>query len=383
MKEIETGVDKLVSLVQKHEKITLDDAAKELGVGTVVIQEWADFLEEQGVISVEYSLSKVWLKVKTLTKKEVATKVKEYDTKKESFIRKVESSLSSLDKEFQGFDSLKVQFDKVKNSMGIDLDKVQEELEELNKYNNLKKKIDDDIAYQKAEYKKIIEGSHEQIDFEKQRFNEILKGIEIEKSKLDIERKEFITLEENEQNLKKRIEALYGILESLKNKINQQEEIIHQSEDRIGQFQNIANKIMQELEMRKSGRIAPLLELSQEQQKKINYIQDQIVKKVEETRLKLEKNQAAAREAAMRFKSFFEKKSEIDGLIKQIEEDRTLLKIELDGLKKKAITFNLVSKNADVKGYVEDLEKKFTQLDKKKYVVRKELEKLSTLVTQE
>ncbi len=380
MKEIETGVDKLVSLVQKYQKITLDDAAKELGVGTVVIQEWADFLEEQGVISVEYSLSKVWLKVKTLTKKEVETKVKEYDTKKESFIRKVESSLTGLDREFSGFDRIKDEFEKIKSGLGIDLDKVQEELEELNKYRDLKKKIDDDIAKQKEEYRKLIEGSHEQIDIEKQRFNEILKGIEMEKEKLSIERKEFETLEQNEDNLKKRIEALYGILESMKQKVINQEEVIHESESRITQFKEIADKIQQEIDARRQGKIEPLARIGEEQQKKINYIQDQIVKKVEETKRKLEKNESAAREAAQKFKLFFDKKSEIDNLIKQIEEDRNLLKTELDSLKKKAITFNLVSKNADVKGYVDDLEKRFTQLDKKKYVVRKELEKLGSLV---
>jgi len=380
MREIETGVDKLVNLVQKHKKITLDDAAKELGVGTVVIQEWADFLEEQGVISVEYSLSKVWLKVKTLTKKEVETKVKEYDTKKESFIRKVESSISGLEKEFQGFDRIRSEFEKVKSGLGVDLDKVQDELQELNKYQDLKKKIDDDITKQKEEYKKIIDGSHEQMDIEKQRFNEILKGIEMEKEKLTTERKEFDTLEQNEENLKNRIEALYGILESMKQKLTNQEQEIHESESRIAQFKEIADKMQQEIEERRAGKIEPLVKIGEEQQKKINYIQDQIVKKVEETKKKLEKNETAARQAAQKFKSFFDKKSEIDGLIRQIEEDRSMLKAELDALKKKAITFNLVSKNADVKGYVEDLEKKFSQLDKKKYVVRKELEKLGSLV---
>ena len=41
---IETGVDKLVNLVNRKGKIASEDAAKELGVSTTVVMEWVDFL---------------------------------------------------------------------------------------------------------------------------------------------------------------------------------------------------------------------------------------------------------------------------------------------------------------------------------------------------
>lgn len=380
MKDIETGVDKLVSLVERKKKISLDDAAKELGVGHVVIQEWADFLEEQGVLSVEYSLSKVWLTVKTLTKHEVAKKVKEYDTKRDNFVRKVETSLNSLEKEFHGFEKIKDEFEKIKSGFGMDLDKVEKELAELKKYETVKQKIDDDILKQKAEYQKILDGSQEQVDVEKKRFEEILKGIEMEKSKLELEKKEFATLEDNEANLKKRLEALNDIISTVEKKIGEQEKEIESSESRIDEFKKIAENMMKEIDARKNQRIAPLTKLSEEQKKKIAYIQDQIVAKVEDAKKRIEKNESSAREVAQRFKSFFDRKAEIEKLVNQIEEDRNMLHAELESLKKKAITFNLISKNADIKGYVADLEKNFTKLDKRKYLFRKELEKLVTLV---
>jgi hypothetical protein len=48
MAKIETGVDRLVELVGQKKKISQEDASKELGVSVAVIQEWAEFLEEEG-----------------------------------------------------------------------------------------------------------------------------------------------------------------------------------------------------------------------------------------------------------------------------------------------------------------------------------------------
>ncbi|RJQ16950.1 hypothetical protein C4573_02720 [Candidatus Woesearchaeota archaeon] len=380
MKDIETGVDKLVSLVNKYDKVSLDEAAKELGVSTIVVQEWADFLEEQGVITVEYSLSKVWLKPKKLTKTEVATKVKEYDTKKESFIRKVETSMKSLEKESEWFDNVKNEFSGLKTGIGADMDKVEKELEELKKFQDLKSKIDEDIARQKLEYKKIIDASHEQVDVEEKRFREVLKGIKAEEQKIALQKKEMQSLEENEQVLKQRFNALTSIIETIRKKIDVEESAMKESNKMLDELEEYAQKIEKDIEERKSRKIAPLMQLSNEQQQKINDIQEKIVKKVEETKTKIEKDEAAAREVALKFKKFFERKAEVDKLIQQIDADRNGLKTEMDFLLKKATAFDLISKNADIKGYVGDLEKKFTDLDKKRFVFKKELEKLTSLI---
>ena len=42
---IETGVDKLVNIINSRGRIASFDAAKELGVSNTVVMEWADFLE--------------------------------------------------------------------------------------------------------------------------------------------------------------------------------------------------------------------------------------------------------------------------------------------------------------------------------------------------
>jgi len=66
---IETGVDKLVNIVNTRGKIAAQDAAKELGVSTTIVLEWADFLEEEGIISIDYKFTKPFLVARKLGKK--------------------------------------------------------------------------------------------------------------------------------------------------------------------------------------------------------------------------------------------------------------------------------------------------------------------------
>jgi len=105
--KIETGVDKLVKLVAAEKKVSIEDAAKELGVPISLVQEWADFLEQEGLLDTEYSLSKSYLLEKRLSRDDVVQKSKEYDTKKDAFIRKVDIALGRLESETATFEALR------------------------------------------------------------------------------------------------------------------------------------------------------------------------------------------------------------------------------------------------------------------------------------
>ena len=135
---IETGVDKLVSLINAKGKIASYDAAKELGVSSTVVMEWADFLEEEGIINIEYKFTKPFLIARKLAKKDVQEKAKEFSGKKDIFVRKAEISLIFLDKEAEKLKKIKDEFDKIKKELGFDMGSVKNELEELDKYEQLK-----------------------------------------------------------------------------------------------------------------------------------------------------------------------------------------------------------------------------------------------------
>ncbi len=58
---ISTGVDKLISLVYKRRRITVEEAADNLGISPRVIEEWSKILEEQGLVKIEFSFTKAYL----------------------------------------------------------------------------------------------------------------------------------------------------------------------------------------------------------------------------------------------------------------------------------------------------------------------------------
>ena len=61
---IATAIDSLVELINNKKKITLDEAAKFLALPENIINEWANFLEEEGVIKISYKFTTPYLEIK-------------------------------------------------------------------------------------------------------------------------------------------------------------------------------------------------------------------------------------------------------------------------------------------------------------------------------
>src|SRR3989344_4507414 len=62
---ITTAVDSLVELVNNKKRISLEEVAKELGLPENIINEWAQFLEEENILTVEYQFTTPFLVVKS------------------------------------------------------------------------------------------------------------------------------------------------------------------------------------------------------------------------------------------------------------------------------------------------------------------------------
>jgi hypothetical protein len=58
---ITTAVDSLVKLVNESKKISLTDAAKKLNIPEEIIHEWSSFLEEEGILEIEYKFTTPFL----------------------------------------------------------------------------------------------------------------------------------------------------------------------------------------------------------------------------------------------------------------------------------------------------------------------------------
>lgn len=63
MEEVKTGVDELMELVQREQRISVSDAAKQLKQPEAVIQNWVDFLVEEKLLGIEYKFTTPYIYV--------------------------------------------------------------------------------------------------------------------------------------------------------------------------------------------------------------------------------------------------------------------------------------------------------------------------------
>lgn len=60
---IKTDVDRFIELLKIKKKIELSSLAKELNLSEEVVQQWADFLVEEKIITIDYNFTKPTLSI--------------------------------------------------------------------------------------------------------------------------------------------------------------------------------------------------------------------------------------------------------------------------------------------------------------------------------
>jgi len=375
---IETGVDKLVKLVENKKRISTHDAAKLLGVSSAVIDEWADFLEEEGIISLEYKLATTYMIERKLTKKEVVKKAKEFHGSKDAFINKIETTIQGIERDTSGLDELKDEFRNLKKEIGDDLGNVKDELKELENYERLKKNIDKQMYEQQNDFRNKIQEMEKVLFKEKSKYKELINDIEVEKVRLQEEKSDVLSLKEQEGKLLDQLDDFKDAIKEIRDSIKAEENKIDVSEDHIEYFQKVSDAL--EAKIRKhSENLDPLINESKKQEENILRTQQEVLKKVVDGRKKIDDNISESQKIAGKFKKFLSQKTQIDSMLTKVEKDKIDLSEELTNLIKKAHAFDLASKKSDVKKYMGELNKSFKEINSKRDNFKTELKKLVNL----
>jgi chromosome segregation ATPase len=376
---IETGVDKLVKLIEEKKKISTGDAAKILGVSKSVIDEWSDFLEEEKIISIEYKLATTYLVERKLNKKEVLKKAKEFHGTKDAFVRKIETTIQGIEGDTSGIEELKVHFQDLKKEIGNDLSNVKEELKELENYERLKKNIDKQMYEQQKEFKKKIHEMEKELFKEKSKYKEIIDDIDVEKIKIEEEKSDVITLKEKEKKLLNQLEDFKDAISQIRKTILEEENKIGVTEKHLQYFEKLSDKVKENVK-RQNEKLTPLIEESKVQERKILEIQEDVMKKVVNGSKNIKDNIQDSKQIANKFKTFLDKKTDIERILTKIDKDKIELEEELKKLINKAHGFDLASKKSDVKKYIGELNKKFKEIEKKRNTFKNELSKLVSII---
>ncbi len=372
---IETGVDKLVKLIKERGRIAISDAAKEVNVSAAVVTEWANFLEEEGIISIEHTLTKPYLVERKLTKKEVDEKAKQFGAQRDAFVSKAEVSLNYLQKQQDYLQKLKGEFETLSKKFSVEMQSVKGELDEMHNIEALKTEVQQKLDAQKKDSQESLGALVSQLTLEEKKLSALLTQASEEETTLVKEEKETQNLRAHEEEITKKIQELKGLLELLERKVTAENNEIDISKEHIQKLHETIEKVRAEIEQDKKA-VMPLLKKSEEHSQSIRKLQETIIQKLSANDKKL----ANAKSLAGELDTVFQKRVGAMDLFSTMNKLSNELTEEFTGLIKKARAFQLASRAKNTDKTIMELEDKFEEIERKKNVFDDMYQKLMTVL---
>ncbi len=372
---IETGVDRLVKLVKEKEKMSVPDAAKQLGVSVSTIEEWVDFLEEEGIISLEYKFATPYIVIRKLSKDEIVTKAKDFQKKKDLFIRKAEDAVNVLENQEAGLDKLKQKFESIKKEFGSEFQDVQNKLKELENFEGLKAKLDKEIADHKLLFMADIEKITKDIGKLKEKYGDIHHDIEEEEKKLSQEKSMTDSLQAAHAQLRQKALEYENVLKQIEEKEKKENSQIEETQSHIKKMIDSARAFKKEIEDKEKA-IAGLVGKHKEHSEKVVALQQKIIEEFAKKKRVIGEEVAQSKKKVDAFRQFFEEKNRLGELISALNADRDILRKDFLDLQKKAKAVNLAEPSQELTQKISEIEKKFKDITERRELFQKKVQEL-------
>jgi len=376
---IKTGVDKLVELVSDKKKITVDDAAKTLGVGKNVVQEWAEFLEEEGLVSLDYSLSKVWITEKKITKEEVMSSAKEVSSEKEALTRKIDVAISSLQDEASGFENIRKEFTNIQGHIKNEVEVVKKQLGELERYDSLRNNIDKEVSKQREDYAAFVKEAQEKLKLESQKYEELKEVIEKERKNLEQYGQKLDELKKLRNDYERTVASLKNSLKSIDDVMDDYKHKFDGSNKTILVYKNALDKLNAELSEKKGTLLTKKIQDLKLGEERLLKNQLELENEIKEKLGSLSYS-GIGDKVHKGFDGVFAKNITTEKLIAEIENDKTDLTKDLESLKKKVETFSLLTNSSSMKTQLKDMTSSLETYEHRKLSIRYKIEKLLGLI---
>lgn len=369
MKNITTGIDKLLQLVQDAKKISSEEAAKQLNLGKDVIEEWAELLEQEKIVKLTFKLSKMYIEARKLNEHVVLESAKKVRSERDAFNRKIEATIKSLDRDTAGFEEVKKEFEKVQLKIKDELETVRGEMKELEHYNSLKQNIDAEIEEQKKDYAAFTQTYDEQITQFDKDYEQLVAKLKREETnikefqdKIDGLRKD---KESVEATINKSLEELKNVSSDLDGQIKQ----LKLTEQNVQDVRKKIDNLTMNIDQTKKKNIQRLAKIVGLKREKIEEQQDALLREAKERLNQIKDYADGGKKIYEDFSDLFKKKIETTDLIANIEKEKYQLRNELLDLQKKVNMFSLVSKSKTLKEQFGDIEKTIERYEERKHLL--------------
>jgi len=377
---IKTGVDKLVELVSEKKKVTVDDAAKKLGVGKNVVQEWAEFLEEEGLVTLEYSFSKVWITEKKITKEDVLSGAKEVSSEKEALARKIDVAITSLQDETSGFEDIRKEFSNIQSHIKDEINVVKSQLTQLERYDSLRQNLDKDVAKQRDTYDSFVKDAQEKLKLESQKYEELKVVIEKERKNIEQYGQKLDELKKLRNDYDRTLNSLKDSLKNIDGVMSDYKGRFDDSNKMIETYKKALDRLNAEISEKKDSLLTKKLVELKANEDRLFKTQLQIEEEINSKVGVIKSYAGVGEKVHQSFDGFFSKNINTEKLISEIENDKTDLTKELEVLKKKVLTFTLMTNNSTIKSQLKELAYSLESFEHKKLSIKYKIEKLLGII---
>lgn len=373
MSQIKTCADKLIDLIHNIKRISLEDAAKSLGANKELVQEWAELLEKEKLISIDYSFSKTFLTERKATKKEIKTSAKDVVFEKDVFVNKVEYAIASLSKEATNFNEIKKKFNSLHGKVKNEVKTIEKEISELEKYDQLKTNIDKEIEKQKEEYQKEVEILNKDIEIHKSKFDNLNINILKKKEEITTHKEKIQDLDSSREDIEKSLKNAYQFIDYSKIAITKLEKDLKNHEKTIKIKQDSLNEMIFELDKlsdrlikEKKKKIETLEKTISKSSEKIINSQDTLLRNARAKTAKLQNYERLNQKIREGSKGFFEKTIKISKKIEEIDKEKEELRNNLKNLYEKTKSFNILCSNSELKEQTKEIENEIKKQEESK-----------------
>ena len=363
---LETGVDKLISLVNQRGQIELEEAANELEVSINVIKDWVRFLEDEKVIKFNYNLTKTMIVRHELSDSET----KNFIITKDAFTRKAEGSLNFLKKREELIRQAKVEFENLKNELGSELNIIKEELSEIQKYEEEKKQAMQQAELQRKEAQNEIKNLNQEILNQNRKYDKLLNDIHKEINALTKETGQTSSIESNIGNLNKKLVESRNVIDIIEKNILEKNESINKTKSNIEVLKQMANELMQLMQKEK------VLSLNSLENAKVQEISKIEMQEVIINQISKNQNNLISKDVQKRIDKIMNRKLRFVNLLENIDKDMEELKKEYGNLIRNANSIKPDAKDHNIRGEVDDLKEKFNTSVEKKNVFDNKFKRL-------
>lgn len=382
-KRIQTSVDKLVELVNEKERISFREAAKKLAIPVSSVEEWAHFLEEEDILTIDYHLMTPYLVKKQLTAQQKQRRIESFTKERSIFDKKIEAAQSYFNELDKKITSVSELFEDIEGNLSKKLKDVEQEIATLAKVEAQKERLDDQILEAKERsLKKIkeLEGhlEEEKISY-KRAFESTKKELEQDERLIQQSESTLEKVKEQEQLLEKKLEEVRNISKEIQQQIDDRAKKVSEAEGHMHDVRKRHEELKEDL-VKEQKSLQEMIKENEEQEAMIRKLQKSIFDQMTEEEAQLTAKEKEIRDLPEKFKSMLERRNEIKDLLNVINHEELELKDHIETLGRRARTLKLSLGSKEFEEEMARMTKEIESVTQQRTFFQKKIEQLINLL---